>query len=432
MAVNSKTGCRLGRRSEDGYTTIILCRLCGKQINKYDNKYGICNQCKKSRKNEYLQIVTDLESEIDIETINILYDELDDKQLKYLSGNQKIPLSNGQQDCYVSDLVNTNFWVYSLNTNKMIVPAEARCHVLEGNFPLISAKLDNKKNIVCSPNNMFVKRSGELIDVSNLKYQDSLMPFNIDEDLDGYLYVQQPYGCNLKHYPYHRFLASYVLGEDIEGLVVHHIDGNKHNNRLDNLKVMTFSEHSKLHRDLDDIHLFECSEFKSKRKSKLEAVNYYHDKYYEQRKRIGAQNLRNYLENNPEHFAKVVEENAKRFSEIAKRDNSNPRIQAMRYLSKLLKIANEIYPNEINEESWNSARTIMYNGPYYSTALNHLNKYSMTWDDLLNKDCWESKVANNHKLVGLSYYGRTESVYCIEVMSETNFAVSSGIFLSSL
>jgi len=47
---------------------------------------------------------------------------------------------------------------------------------------------------------------------------------------------------------YHRYLIEQSLGRKLQSdEVVHHIDGNKQNNSLDNLKVMSRSEHSKIH-----------------------------------------------------------------------------------------------------------------------------------------------------------------------------------------
>lgn len=48
--------------------------------------------------------------------------------------------------------------------------------------------------------------------------------------------------------PYYRYMVEKELGRILEyDEVVHHIDGNHNNNVLSNLKVMTRSEHSKLH-----------------------------------------------------------------------------------------------------------------------------------------------------------------------------------------
>jgi len=47
----------------------------------------------------------------------------------------------------------------------------------------------------------------------------------------------------------HRAIAEQMLGRPLrKGEIVHHIDGNKHNNDPNNLQVMTQAEHIALHR----------------------------------------------------------------------------------------------------------------------------------------------------------------------------------------
>lgn len=46
----------------------------------------------------------------------------------------------------------------------------------------------------------------------------------------------------------HRVIAENIVGRPLhEGEIVHHIDGNKHNNNAENLKVMMQSEHMRIH-----------------------------------------------------------------------------------------------------------------------------------------------------------------------------------------
>lgn len=48
--------------------------------------------------------------------------------------------------------------------------------------------------------------------------------------------------------PVHRLLMEQHLGKPIpEGYVVHHKDGNKRNNRIENLELMTHEEHTAHH-----------------------------------------------------------------------------------------------------------------------------------------------------------------------------------------
>jgi hypothetical protein len=70
-----------------------------------------------------------------------------------------------------------------------------------------------------------------------------------------------------KNYPYrkggythireHQYVMEIHLGRKLEkGEIVHHIDGNKRNNSLDNLYLTTVEEHNKLHAESESI-LFE-------------------------------------------------------------------------------------------------------------------------------------------------------------------------------
>lgn len=46
----------------------------------------------------------------------------------------------------------------------------------------------------------------------------------------------------------HRVIAEQMLGRPLrKDEIVHHIDGNKHNNDPSNLRIMTQSEHAKIH-----------------------------------------------------------------------------------------------------------------------------------------------------------------------------------------
>lgn len=73
------------------------------------------------------------------------------------------------------------------------------------------------------------------------------------DDGQGYLMIVKPDWYTGRAGSDHVFYHSVVMAEHLglteipAGFVVHHIDGNKHNNDISNLALMTLSAHSKLH-----------------------------------------------------------------------------------------------------------------------------------------------------------------------------------------
>jgi len=80
----------------------------------------------------------------------------------------------------------------------------------------------------------------------------------------------------------HRVIAKEKMGSDIyEGFEVHHIDGDKHNNHPDNLKVLSKEEHRDLHertRQQNDEHKEEkVRNYIKERIQNLEKKRQHHD-----------------------------------------------------------------------------------------------------------------------------------------------------------
>ena len=70
-------------------------------------------------------------------------------------------------------------------------------------------------------------------------------------EISEYLYLYLPKHPNATKSGYvaeHRAVVEKILGRYLKKKeVIHHINGNKHDNRLENLEVMTASEHNTLH-----------------------------------------------------------------------------------------------------------------------------------------------------------------------------------------
>lgn len=99
----------------------------------------------------------------------------------------------------------------------------------------------------------------------------------------------------------HRLIMQNVLGRKLaRNEVVHHIDGNKSNNSLENLVVMTRSEHSAMHqkgkKNSDETRLKMSNALKGKpmlsqRKLSSEEVDYIRKNYKPRSSEFGARSL---------------------------------------------------------------------------------------------------------------------------------------------
>jgi hypothetical protein len=80
--------------------------------------------------------------------------------------------------------------------------------------------------------------------VSFLKYKNAKVHTTFgNNDKSGYLRIMIEH----KHYSVHRLVWQVFNGEIPDGYIIHHLDGNKHNNNLCNLCLMENEEHKKHH-----------------------------------------------------------------------------------------------------------------------------------------------------------------------------------------
>jgi hypothetical protein len=153
------------------------------------------------------------------------------------------------------------FVVYAYDHNlQRLVPAlgkQARQTRVDESYKVT---FDNGQHIIGTPNHRLMKRDGTFCKIEDLKAGDAMMPFyrrdlfnGCKEAGEGYrwIYTMDRRSKMNGWVAEHRVIGEMIKGSPlIEGEVVHHRNFVKHDNRPENLEVMTEEAHLKFHREI--------------------------------------------------------------------------------------------------------------------------------------------------------------------------------------
>lgn len=192
-------------------------------------------------------------------------------------GDTLIAVADGRNYVSIKQLVDEgkDVAVYSLNReNGMIEIKMGRNPRLTGtDKELVRVWLDDDSFIDTTPDHKFVLLNGDKVEAKDLKIGDSLPRFTkalepVKTGSKDYYRIYTNTLDSSKDKIFEHRLISKFYNEDkwnvvyssikengfakTGGLVVHHKDYNQLNNSPDNLEIMTFSEHSKLHGEIDN------------------------------------------------------------------------------------------------------------------------------------------------------------------------------------
>jgi anaerobic ribonucleoside-triphosphate reductase len=173
---------------------------------------------------------------------NIHIHDLSELSVYCFSGETKIPLLNGEvltMKELTKKYKNKTFEVYSIDKNNNIVSGTAyNPRKTRKNAEVIEVILDNNEKIICTPDHPFLLRNGKYKKAINLFEGESLMPLYTYKNYRNteYLGIYNP-STNKKEY-----LHRQLLNAD-KNQHCHHINGNKKDNRIENIKLLNTSIH---------------------------------------------------------------------------------------------------------------------------------------------------------------------------------------------
>lgn len=134
----------------------------------------------------------------------------------------------------------------------------------------------NFKTYLC-----YIKRSKNHFCCKSCEYEHKQLNNTFDKWVGGHICKTTGYKAiriNGKDYDEHRLVMQKHLGRKLnKNEFVHHINGNKLDNRIENLQLMTNTEHSKLHGKLREHFIIcpECNKYKRHKARGLCATCYH-------------------------------------------------------------------------------------------------------------------------------------------------------------
>jgi tRNA-splicing ligase RtcB len=291
--------------------------------------------------------------------------------------------------------------VHALSAEHKVVVARASARRTRTNAHLVKVTLDNGREVRCTPDHEFMLRHGRYRQAHELQPGDSLMPFHLRTDKDGYRFVQHPATGTTQRV--HWVMARGGLLGDIPSFagqrtVIHHLNFTPADNRPDNLRFMGDRDHTRYHRShAEKFTHFQSAAFETRRVRALaeKAQTAEGHAYFAER---GTKNILTYMAERPGHFRAAVAGNGRR---------GKPHLIAYDKSPEGRRRSSEVAHREHVCETCGETLTGGFG--------------------IHNHRRW--RHGYNHKVVSVEPLREREDVYCLTVPEYGNFALDAGVFV---
>ena len=315
-------------------------------------------------------------------------------------------------------------YTYTINSLGLISISEIKNpRLTRKNSELIKVTLDNREEIKCTPDHLFMLRDGRYKEARLFSVGESLMPLyqrfsekNDRLNREGYELIYQPQKDNWV--PAHHLADNYNLThkkyQKSAGRVRHHVDFNKLNNSPDNIKRLQWGEHWKIHY-LHAPNQHKNPEYRSKI---AEGRNRYWadtDNKAQKAKEISTRNVKNWQDPNYRVLMhdKIIKGNKNHIT------NKTGKLKFLNICKEVLK-----RNNNLDELNYQQVRKEIY--PYGMATLweTGVNKYFQNDPNLVYQE-----LNGNHKVIKVENLDTREDVYDLTIEGTHNFSLAAGVFV---
>lgn len=389
----------------------------------------------------------------------------DEKDMGCFTGDTKIELLDGRS-VPIKDLhwKEEGYWVYSYNQNTgEIEPGFTHGSKLTRiSAPIVEVVLDNGEIIKCTEDHPFMLRSGEYTEAKDLHEGDALMPLYLNKDQ----FYKSYYDIKRDTYDYvYRMSARWMYEASsndelynkihIEGdndyIMIHHTTFDHTNDDPDKLIRIGNKDHFRIHSEHDGLKKqWQDSEFRerARKRNRERIIDYNTNEKYAKSRQINSERASRQMKelvdklwnpNNPEYYSDEMierrEKISKNQSEIMKKrqqenswmvEENKKRWSDREYKERTSKSISKVLSD---------GRLAGENNPAYGRKWIY-NPETGDVKFLKKIDCkeyldqgWE--YGKNHEVHEVRFTNYRENVYGLQVDTNHNYALSSGVFVSN-
>jgi hypothetical protein len=415
-----------------GYETAII--SVDKPIDAYDTlKQALYDE--RLAMYDYPIVIEELK-QLEFNIIKKKVDHRPDFHKDCISGDTCISLINGKE-VSVRELVGKEVWLYACDQEGSVKPALGYNVHKVGDLTVMRVTLDNGKFFECTNDHEIMMRDGSFQKADHLKVNDSLMPLYRKKDVRDSKYALSGYeeifdNKSKKFVFTHQLVAKTIFnfeyGKVGKKEVIHHKDFDKANNVPDNLEVMGWDEHRKLHNLVGKTNLkalWKNGEFlKSciERSSKIGKITgprnlTKYNKSKERIEKLKANGL--FAKNGRKVMAKLwASEEYRQKHKARVTGNSNPFARKDIGFEDILKVASNVKTLKEIVNHFKCTEKVIFR---------------ILRDQGIDRNTFSKKYYGNclvnHKISKIDYNVKVIDVYDLTVDKYHNFALSSGVFV---